>query len=236
MSSREIDDLIGGGFIGLEEPEDWHNDVPRYDFKFLSGPQSTFIVVVDTVDEIAEARRVHREALAVKRIRQQSALVTVNVPATSKRRFLASLDKRTRDLRNFIVDEVAVFELSFSTALKEAQDVLEQITGSNVDQLNISRVQKAAEQLVELHTMNKLCKVLGVSVDIRRAVLANMGQSDGNNKNLPNMQSLLKMLAARKGPGEQVRGVEGPKKPVDQRRAVRRDGDVRPSTRSSGGR
>lgn len=234
LSEAEIDSLIGGNFIALNDPLPKPIAKKReasieHASRFISGPTSQFIVESGIGEATAEAYAIHIAAEQGRKFKQQAQMLTLNITPVEKRRFLSSLDKKVRDLRNFIVTDVSVFELALSTAVEEARDALEQITGSKVESLNMKRVLKAADLLVDMYTVNKLSRVLGVPADIRKAVMEQIGIPDGNRKqeNLSKLSELLGLQQTGKGPNPQMRGVDSPRTPQSFPRRASGTGTVR---------
>lgn len=213
LSAAQIDELIGANFVGQDivvsnRGSDWTTPAMfPYASSFLSGPVSHFIKESAIPPSVHTALTIHREAERLKKQRIRASLISLVPDAKQKSRFLKSLSRTSTTLRNFIVDEIAIFDIALATATEEAKEMLEQLTGSRVENLNTSRVAKAAEYMVELHLMNKLASLLRVSPEVRKQALQHIGNTDGK-KDMSSLRALLPLLAARKGTDQPMRGVE----------------------------
>lgn len=229
MPVEEIDQLIGTGFLPVKQRTTQHAPPSDYVFspdrcRFLSGPPSRFVTERSVSDAVSRALFLHEEGLRLKAEKKAATLITLAVPSKRRSAFLRSLKTRTDVLRSFMVDELAMFELALATALTESKDEIEQLTGSTVEDLVVTRVQKAAEALVEMHAVHKLASTLGVSAEVRKQVLQMMGSSDGSKaKNVLDLQTLRSLLEARKiGSGEVRRMESTPETVVNGRRTPSR--------------
>lgn len=213
MPENEIDSLIGAAFVPLNKKKPVVQRNP-----FISGPPSRFVLERNLPSSFYESMALHHEARRVKKQKQEASLVTLTPTPAQKRLFYSRLDRTTASLRNFIISEVAVFELALSTAVQEASDLLEQITGSQVENLKMGRITKATEELVELHVMSKLAKTLGVNPEVRKTIMN--GMAGHGKKDMPDMRKVLELLALRKGADQQMRGLDQAQTHEPERRSA----------------
>lgn len=214
---QELAESIGSGFRALRIPAPDMSTLST----FLSGRPSQFLTIVKNKSPVAEARRLHEEALDITQDRLASLSIDLKVSKQESKKFLTELSACTQEIRNFLVREVAVFDIALEAAAAEATSVLEQVTGSTVEKLELQRVKKAVGTMVEMHTVHRMCQILKVAPEVRKLLLERFG---AQSEKLPDMSKVLQLLASRKESDGQVRRVEEAPRP---RFSARSDGGPR---------
>lgn len=212
---QELAESIGSGFLALSIPAPDMSTLSP----FLSGKPSRFLTVVKNTSPVAEARRIHEEALDITQDRLASLSLDLKVSKQESKKFLTELSACTQEIRNFLVRDVAVFDIALEAAAAEATSVLEQVTGSTVEKLELQRVKKATSLMVEMHTVHRMCQILKVAPEVRKLLLERFGAP--SDQKLPDMSKVLQLLASRKESDGQVRRVEEAPRP---RFSARSDG------------
>lgn len=129
-------------------------------------PDNPVVPVVTSFDR-------NRGGASETEIKRAAHLVTnvYKVSDAQVQKFSRALDAYTRELTDFLVNEIAPYESALESAIVDAGDTLRLITGLEQADFTFGRARTLMERMSELKLLDWACTRLSLSPDIRTLVL-----------------------------------------------------------------
>lgn len=111
-----------------------------------------------------------------------------------KQRFAQKLDSLTRDLTEFLVQEIAPYESALETSIIDAGDTLRLITGLESAEFTFGKARVLMDRLSELKMLDWICSRLKLPADIRSMVLEDYMGTDSVKQKTNGIDVIVKKL------------------------------------------
>lgn len=187
-SPSSASDHIGTRFQGLKKKR--VRKVLRPTSFLSSQKNSKFLRVSEKIETVAKnvPEEDHDEYLR-RKARERLA----NLPDVSpevRRLFTQNLRSHTEAIRDFLVTEIAPFEVAMEAALEEASEAIELVTGTKNAKIEFSRPRRVADRMSELRTIDFLCRQFNVPEELRKIILEQFTSKEGTDEKLSFLRAL----------------------------------------------
>jgi hypothetical protein len=120
-----------------------------------------------------------------------------DVPPGIQEEFIKQLKLHTEAIRDFLVTQIAPFEVGMEAALEEASEALELVTGTKNAKIEFSRPRRIADKMSELKTVDFLCKQFSVPDDLRKVILEQFSSRETPDEKLSLLRTLSTLYQAK---------------------------------------